>query len=156
MQHEGLTRQNAPAATVADKAQPISKDASAAAVSDKAQAALDAVAKGPTNKSNPDKDDDHEGFGATDTGPGAADRGTTGLTGNADASLKGSWLTQLIGTMSGLSVSYIFIARYTSFLLNLHAQTTSQRSFCNRCQVRFAAACTQGVVLSLTHIKFWG
>ena len=76
------------------------KEGPASATSEKAQAALDAVAKGPTNKTDPDKDDDHEGFGATDTGPGEADRddqGTTGLTGNADASIKGSWLTQLIG-----------------------------------------------------------
>ncbi len=76
------------------------KEGPASATSEKAQAALDAVAKGPTNKTDPDKDDDHEGFGATDTGPGKAnreDQGTTGLTGNADASIKGSWLTQLIG-----------------------------------------------------------
>jgi len=66
------------------------KEGPASATSEKAQAALDAVAKGPTNKTDPDKDDDHEGFGATDTGPGEADRddqGTTGLTGNADASV---------------------------------------------------------------------
>ena len=77
-----------------------SKEGPAAATSERAQAALEAVAKGPTNKSNPDKDDDHKGFGATDVGPGAADRGTAGLTGNADASMKGSWLTQLIGENS--------------------------------------------------------
>ena len=63
------------------------KEGPASATAQKAQAALDAVAKGPTNKTDPDKDDDHKGFGATDTGPGEAnreDQGTTGLTGNAD------------------------------------------------------------------------
>ncbi|KAL0035901.1 hypothetical protein WJX77_007130 [Trebouxia sp. C0004] len=78
------------------------KEGPASVTSQKAQAALDTVAKRPTNKTDPDKDDDHEGFGATDTGPGEADRenqGTTGLTGNADASIKGSWLTQLIARM---------------------------------------------------------
>lgn len=78
------------------------KEGPASATSQKAQAASDAVAKGPTNKTDPDKDGDHKGFGATDTGPGEAnreDQGTTGLTGNADASIKGSWLTQLIARM---------------------------------------------------------
>ena len=77
------------------------KDAGGAATADKAQAALDAVAKGHTNKSNPDKDDQHSGHGATDTGPGSASRdhgGTAHLTDNSDAHMKGlSWLTQLIG-----------------------------------------------------------
>lgn len=61
------------------------------------------MAKGPTNKTDPDKDDDHKGFGATDVGPGEANRdeeGTTGLTGDSDASIKGSWLTQLIGELT--------------------------------------------------------
>lgn len=81
------------------------KEGPASATSQKAQAALDAVAKGPTNKTDPDKVNDHEGFGATDTGPGEAnreDQGTTGLTGNADASVKGSWLTQLIGNSTAI------------------------------------------------------
>ena len=38
------------------------KDGGGAATLDNAQAALDAVAKGPTNKTNPDKDDDHSGI----------------------------------------------------------------------------------------------
>lgn len=75
------------------------------------------MAKGPTNKTDPDKDDDHKGFGATDVGPGEADRdeeGTTGLTGNSDASIKGSWLTQLIGELTidgGLAVKYMGYAQ---------------------------------------------
>ena len=76
------------------------KDGGGAATAGKAQAALDAVAKGHTNKTNPDKDDDHSGYGATDTGPGSAsrDQGTAHLTDNSDAGMKGlSWLTQLIG-----------------------------------------------------------
>lgn len=72
-----------------------------AATAGKAQAALDAVAKGRTNKSNPVKDDHHSGYGATDTGPGSTSRdhgGTAHLTDNSDAGMKGlSWLTQLIG-----------------------------------------------------------
>ena len=84
-----------------------SKEGSAAATSAKAQAALEAVARGPTNKTNPDKDDDHDGFGATDTGPGAVDRGTKDLTGSADAALKGSWLTQLIGKTEYKSCNHL-------------------------------------------------
>ena len=60
-----------------------------AATAGKAQAALDAVAKGCTNKSNPIKDDDHW---ATDTG------GSAHLTDDSNAGMKGlSWLTHLIG-----------------------------------------------------------
>ena len=72
-----------------------------AATAGKAQAALDAVAKGRTNKSNPVKDDHHSGYGARDTGPGSTSRdhgGTAHLSENSDAGMKGlSWLTQLIG-----------------------------------------------------------
>ena len=83
------------------------KDGGGAATAGKAQAALDAVEKGHTNKSNPDKDDDHSGYGATETGPGSAPRdqeGTAHLTGNSDAGMKGSWLTQLIGEAPKLFV----------------------------------------------------
>ena len=75
------------------------KDGGGAATAGKAQVALDAVEKGHTNKTNPDKDDDHSGYGATATGSSSALRdqeGTAHLTGN-DAGTKGSWLTHLIG-----------------------------------------------------------
>lgn len=73
----------------------------AAVSSEKAKKAMEAIEQGPTNATNPDKDDDHNGFGATDVGPGSnrddpkAQEGTTNLTG--DTGMKGSWLTQLLG-----------------------------------------------------------
>lgn len=77
------------------------KDGPAAASSDIAKKAMEAVEKGPTNSTNPDKDDDHSGFGATDVGPGSnrddpkAAEGTASLMG--ESGMKGSWLTQLVG-----------------------------------------------------------
>lgn len=79
------------------------QDGPAAASSEKAKKAMEAVEKGPTNSTNPDKDDDHSGFGATDVGPGAnrddpkAAEGTTSLMG--ESGMKGSWLTQLVGEL---------------------------------------------------------
>ena len=77
------------------------KDGPAAASSDTAKKAMEAVEKGPTNSTNPDKDDDHSGFGATDVGSGSnrddpkAAEGTASLMG--ESGMKGSWLTQLVG-----------------------------------------------------------
>lgn len=80
---------------------PQAQDGPAAASSDRAKRAMEAVEKGPTNSTNPDKDDDHSGFGATDVGPGSnrddpkATEGTSSLMGASG--MKGSWLTQLVG-----------------------------------------------------------